>query len=249
MSAAMSLSLNVMHKLLRFPATPRMGQAVQKMCVCIIDNTVFSVCVFLYRLPGCCVTEQGCTSLALCSRPYSHLRELDLSYNHPGDSGVKLLSYLLLCVITTNPYCQLTLDPNTANTHLYLSEENRKVTCRKEEQKHPDHPNRFECRKQVLCVENLSDRCYWEVQWSGIAAVIGVSYKGIRRKGDSEDCRLGYNDKSWVLYCSDKSYAVRHNRKCTEIPVPPSSKVGVYVDFVSGTLSFYSISSGEPTLL
>uniref|UniRef100_A0A3B4VQ98 NACHT LRR and PYD domain-containing protein n=1 Tax=Seriola dumerili TaxID=41447 RepID=A0A3B4VQ98_SERDU len=41
----------------------------------------------------CLVTEEGCASLAsaLTSNP-SHLRELDLSYNHPGDSGVKLLS-------------------------------------------------------------------------------------------------------------------------------------------------------------
>ncbi len=39
------------------------------------------------------VTEEGCgyLSLALSSNP-SHLKELDLSYNHPGDSGVKLLS-------------------------------------------------------------------------------------------------------------------------------------------------------------
>jgi len=39
------------------------------------------------------VTEEGCADLtsALSSNP-SHLRELDLSYNHPGDSGVKLLS-------------------------------------------------------------------------------------------------------------------------------------------------------------
>uniref|UniRef100_A0A3Q1ERG1 SPRY-associated domain-containing protein n=1 Tax=Acanthochromis polyacanthus TaxID=80966 RepID=A0A3Q1ERG1_9TELE len=47
----------------------------------------------LYRLSGCLVTEEGCSSLAsaLSFNP-SHLRELDLSYNHPGDSGVKLLS-------------------------------------------------------------------------------------------------------------------------------------------------------------
>ncbi|XP_013771501.1 NACHT, LRR and PYD domains-containing protein 3-like [Pundamilia nyererei] len=43
-------------------------------------------------LSGCLITEEGCTSLAsaLSSNP-SHLRELDLSYNHPGDSGMKLL--------------------------------------------------------------------------------------------------------------------------------------------------------------
>ncbi len=39
------------------------------------------------------VTEKGCgyVSSALNSNP-SHLRELDLSYNHPGDPGVKLIS-------------------------------------------------------------------------------------------------------------------------------------------------------------
>uniref|UniRef100_A0A8C9ZP20 NACHT domain-containing protein n=1 Tax=Sander lucioperca TaxID=283035 RepID=A0A8C9ZP20_SANLU len=44
-------------------------------------------------LSGCLISEEGCSSLvsALSSNP-SHLRKLDLSYNHPGDSGVKLLS-------------------------------------------------------------------------------------------------------------------------------------------------------------
>uniref|UniRef100_A0A667WFH8 NACHT LRR and PYD domain-containing protein n=1 Tax=Myripristis murdjan TaxID=586833 RepID=A0A667WFH8_9TELE len=48
---------------------------------------------FLKLLSGCLLTQEGCASLAsaLSSNP-SHLRELDLSYNHPGDSGVKLLS-------------------------------------------------------------------------------------------------------------------------------------------------------------
>uniref|UniRef100_A0A9J7YY92 Uncharacterized protein n=1 Tax=Cyprinus carpio carpio TaxID=630221 RepID=A0A9J7YY92_CYPCA len=46
----------------------------------------------ILRLSGCMVTEEGCcyVSSALTSHP-SCLRELDLSYNHPGDSGVKLI--------------------------------------------------------------------------------------------------------------------------------------------------------------
>lgn len=45
------------------------------------------------RLSGCLVTEEGCASLAsaLSCNP-SHLRQLNLSYNHPGESGVRLLS-------------------------------------------------------------------------------------------------------------------------------------------------------------
>lgn len=45
------------------------------------------------RLSGCLITEEGCSSLAsaLSSNP-AHLRELDLGYNHLGDSGVKRLS-------------------------------------------------------------------------------------------------------------------------------------------------------------
>ncbi|KAI4791205.1 hypothetical protein KUCAC02_034145, partial [Chaenocephalus aceratus] len=48
------------------------------------------------RLSGCLVTNKGCASLAsaLVSNP-SRLRELDLSFNHPGVFGVKLLSLQL----------------------------------------------------------------------------------------------------------------------------------------------------------
>ncbi len=43
------------------------------------------------------MTEEGCGYLAsaLSSNP-SHLRELDLSYNHPGQSGVQLLKHKLV---------------------------------------------------------------------------------------------------------------------------------------------------------
>ncbi|XP_064844956.1 NLR family CARD domain-containing protein 3-like isoform X1 [Oncorhynchus masou masou] len=223
------------------------------------------------RLSGCLVTEEGCASLdsALRSNP-SHLRELDLSYNHPGDSGVRLLSAGLEdphCRLeklnvehggenTMKPgirkyVCDLTLDPNTVNRLLSLSEENRKVTCRREKQPYPDHPERFEDWYQVLCREGLTGRCYWELEWRGIGADIGVTYKGIRRRGRVNDCRLGANDKSWSLVCSDNRYTAWHNNKHITIDVPSSSshRVGVYLDWPAGTLSFYRASSDTLTHL
>ncbi|XP_050959633.1 NACHT, LRR and PYD domains-containing protein 12-like [Labeo rohita] len=120
----------------------------------------------ILRLSGCMVTAEGCAALAsaLSSNP-SHLRELDLSYNHPGESGVKLLKTLKhldkLNVdhggefrITSGPQryaCDLTLDTNTANKHLKLSDENRKVTLVKEQQSYPDHPDRFDVSSGSEC--------------------------------------------------------------------------------------------------
>ncbi|KAL6491415.1 hypothetical protein MHYP_G00017600 [Metynnis hypsauchen] len=187
------------------------------------------------------VTDEGCSSLAsaLKSNP-SNLRELDLSYNHPGESGVKLLSDLL-----EDPHCALeklqvdhggkirmkpgvekyavvlTLDPNTVHRRLSLSEGNRKVERVREVQSYPDHPDRFENYPQVLSVESLTGRCYWEVQWSGDGADISVSYRGIRRKGVGEDCEFGANNQSWSLICSKDRYTVCHNNQRTDLPAPP----------------------------
>ncbi|XP_048868436.1 E3 ubiquitin/ISG15 ligase TRIM25-like [Brienomyrus brachyistius] len=146
--------------------------------------------------------------------------------------------------------CQLTLDPNTANREVSLSGGDRKVTWGAE-QPYPDHPERFDWCPQVLCRESLTGCCYWEAEWSGDKALIGVTYKGIGRKGDSDDCLLGANEKSWMLICSPDSYSVWHNNKRTDIPIEPSDshRVGVYLDRAAGTLSFYRVSSDGLTLL
>ncbi|XP_078140871.1 protein NLRC3-like isoform X1 [Centroberyx gerrardi] len=215
------------------------------------------------RLSGCLLTEEGCASLAsaLSSNP-SHLRELDLSYNHPGDSGVKLLSAGLedphwrldslsvdhggkhrLKPVPFRYACELTLDPNTANRDLSLSEDNRKVTWVDEAQPYPDHPERFDFWEQVLCRNGLTGYCYWEVEWKG-AVHIGATYGGIRRRGRGVDCQLGLSEKSWSLYCSGDSYSTCHNHRETDIRIPPSSnRVAVYLDWPAGSLSFYRVSS------
>ncbi|XP_058872136.1 tripartite motif-containing protein 16-like protein isoform X2 [Acipenser ruthenus] len=139
--------------------------------------------------------------------------------------------------------CLLTLDPNTAHKVLCLSEGNRKVTWSGEAQPYPDHPSRFDSRAQVLCREGLSGTCcYWEIECSGQWTDIGVTYKGISRKGGCLSCILGRNDKSWSLDCSDSSYTAWHNNKKIAITALYSPKIGVYLDFNAGTLSFYGVS-------
>ncbi|XP_063049129.1 stonustoxin subunit beta-like [Engraulis encrasicolus] len=148
--------------------------------------------------------------------------------------------------------CELTLDPNTAYRYLSLSEGNRKVTHEQQQQPYPDHPDRFDWWNQVLCREGLTGRCYWEAEWSGgDGGYIAVAYKSIQRKEDGAKSRFRGNVKSWSLECSSNSYTVFHNGKSTEIPAPSphSSRVGVYLDWPAGTLSFYSVSSDTLTHL
>ncbi|XP_059901316.1 NACHT, LRR and PYD domains-containing protein 12-like isoform X4 [Gadus macrocephalus] len=220
------------------------------------------------RLSGCLVTQEGCASLAsaLSSNP-SHLIELDLSYNHPGDSGAALLSAGLedprwrldtlsvehggvwrLKPALEKYACELTLDPNTAFRRLSLSEDSRKVTRGEEAQSYPDHPERFDYWEQVLCREGLPGRCYWEVEWGG-RVHIGVAYRGMTRRGGGDDSRLGWNNKSWSLVCDDDDdalYTAHHNGSSTAIRLPPprSNRVGVYLDRPAGSLSFYRVSPG-----
>uniref|UniRef100_A0A672JD05 B30.2/SPRY domain-containing protein n=1 Tax=Salarias fasciatus TaxID=181472 RepID=A0A672JD05_SALFA len=215
-------------------------------------------------LSGCLVSEEGCSSLvsALSINPY-HLRELDLSYNHPGDLGVEMLS-----AAVENPHCRLEtlrldhrgeqwlkpglnkyfsslqVDTNSMSTTLKLSD--GKVTFTEEEQPCDDHPDRFGFWPQLLCRNPVRARRYWEVEWSGWVRV-AVSYRGIRRRGDDEECVFGMNRQSWSLECSDEGYTVRRNKRGRRVTSSSSSsssgRVGVYVDCPAGILSFFRVSS------
>ncbi|KAM3598130.1 uncharacterized protein V6R79_013937 [Siganus canaliculatus] len=218
------------------------------------------------RLSSCLVTEKGCDSLAsaLRSNPF-HLRELDLSYNHPGACGVEQLSAGLedpqwrleaLFVALGGPHrlkpfmyaCEVTLDPNSAHRKLRLHDNNRRVTEVQEEQPYPEHPERFLDGKQVLCKEGLSGSCYWELEFQGRVCV-GVTYRGIRRSGDYDECCLGENHNSWGLFCSSSGFSACHDKRTTDVRggggggSSGGCRVGVFLDWPTGILSFYRVSS------
>uniref|UniRef100_A0AAV2MLP1 SPRY-associated domain-containing protein n=1 Tax=Knipowitschia caucasica TaxID=637954 RepID=A0AAV2MLP1_KNICA len=143
-------------------------------------------------------------------------RELDLSYNHPGASAEVLTAvrdhphYPLHTLrldpagerwMVTGPrkyFCDVSLDPNTANNTLQLSEDRRTVTRVKALQLYPSHQDRFSSCPQLLSSTALTGHSYFEVEWSGDVA-IALSHRGIGRRGDLDQCRFGDNDQSWSL--------------------------------------------------
>lgn len=81
-------------------------------------------------------------------------------------------------VVSPSDAYVLSLDPDTANNKLTLSEGNTKAT-HGVQQSCPDLPERFNVFSQALCREGLTGCCYWEVEWSQSEDVaVGVSYKG-----------------------------------------------------------------------
>lgn len=235
----------------------------------LLDSGVKTLCSALknplcklqtLRLSGCQVSKSGCASIvSALSSGASCLKELDLSYNHPGEAEAKQLTALFQdhqkkisldhggLERLQDGFCKysyhLTFDLNTANKRIKVSDNNRRITVEREKQVYPDHSERFDYWKQVLCSEGLTGRKYWEVEVCG-NVYIAVTYKGIKRKVTGEESCLGKNAQSWSLGSSeDETLSVLHQNRRRSLKKKESNKIGVYLDWDSGVLSFYEVSS------
>lgn len=144
------------------------------------------------------------------------------------------------------------MDPRTAFPHLILSTGNLSVSGSKHRQPYPDSPKRFDYWWQVMCTERVScGRCYWEVEVGGERRRwdIGVCYESLSRKGEGKQCSLGQNKESWCLYSEPGSLAALYDDNVTRLTVPLPSRVGVFVDFEAGIISFYSVVDKKLSLL
>lgn len=143
-----------------------------------------------------------------------------------------------------------TMDPNTVYRRVLLSDGNRKATMRAENLNPPDHPDRFQFWRQVLCKEPLGGSpYYWEVEWTGQKVTIAVSYKEIERKSNDDKSRLGHNELSWSLYWSGSGFYFWHNNQEKLLGAPKARRIGIYLDQHAGILAFYSITKNQANLI
>nr|KAF6396240.1 butyrophilin subfamily 1 member A1 [Rousettus aegyptiacus] len=138
----------------------------------------------------------------------------------------------------------VTLDPDTAHPHLFLYEGSKAVRLEDSRQKLPEKLERFDSWPCVLGREAFSSgRHYWEVEvgdrtdWA-----IGVCREDVPKKGfDPMTPENGF----WAVELYGNGYWAL-TRLRTPLPLAgPPRRVGVFLDYESGDISFYNTTDGS----
>nr|XP_042703869.1 E3 ubiquitin-protein ligase TRIM39-like [Chrysemys picta bellii] len=135
----------------------------------------------------------------------------------------------------------VTLDPDTANPHLVLSEDRKRVRDGDTRQDLPNNPERFDPCYCVLGAEGFTGgKRYWEVEvgdktrWS-----LGVCRESVSRKGQ---VTLTPEDGYWALWLWGGEYKAGISPS-TPLPVSVRpSRVGIFLDYEAGEVSFYNVT-------
>ncbi|CAM5098032.1 unnamed protein product [Natator depressus] len=138
----------------------------------------------------------------------------------------------------------VTLDPDTANPWLVLSEDQKRVRHGDTRQDLPDKPERFDTYPEVLGAEGFAGgRRYWEVgvgdktRWT-----LGVCRESVSRKGESF---LSPGKGYWVVWLGDGGYEALTSPRTT-LPVSAQpGRVGIFLDYEAGEVSFYNVTDGS----
>ncbi|KAM8893099.1 tripartite motif-containing protein 14 isoform 2-T2 [Spinachia spinachia] len=139
------------------------------------------------------------------------------------------------------------LDADTAHPKLLLSDNNREVTYSEGQQAYTDHEARFSSFPQVLARCSLEEGSwYWEVNVSVDEGrwKVGVCEGQIERKGQKDNSRLGFNSSSWCLACDRKKVEALHNKVAVPVDGDRLTRLGVFLDFEQGVLSFFNVTPG-----
>ncbi|XP_033491915.1 tripartite motif-containing protein 14 [Epinephelus lanceolatus] len=139
------------------------------------------------------------------------------------------------------------LDADTAHPKLQLSDNNKRVAYSETQQVYTEHEARFSSFPQVLASCLLGEgRWYWEVnvpvdegRWK-----VGLCEGQIERKGQKDNSRLGFNSYSWCLASDRRKVEALHNKVAVPVDADGLQRVGVFLDFEEGVLSFFNVTPG-----
>ncbi|KAK1150638.1 hypothetical protein AOXY_G33668, partial [Acipenser oxyrinchus oxyrinchus] len=140
------------------------------------------------------------------------------------------------------PVMDVTLDPDTANPYLILSEDRKQVSDGDTRQDLPDNPERFDPVVSVLGRQGFtSGRHYWEVEVGEKAQwYLGVARESINRK---VVIQLNPNNGYWSVWLRDGEYKALADPSISLILSVKPRKVGVYLDYEAGQVSFYNVET------
>ncbi|KAF4089036.1 hypothetical protein AMELA_G00061820 [Ameiurus melas] len=139
----------------------------------------------------------------------------------------------------------VTLDPDTAHPYLILSADGKQVTCGDTRQNLPDTQQRFNKCVNVLGKQSFSSgRFYYEVQVRGKTAwTLGVVRENINRK---EEFTLSPQNGFWtVVLRNENQYTACVHPSVLLTLREKLEKVGVFVDYEEGLVSFYDVKSSS----
>ncbi|KAI5104436.1 butyrophilin-like protein 3, partial [Silurus meridionalis] len=139
----------------------------------------------------------------------------------------------------------VTLDPDTAHPYLILSADAKQVADEDKWQNLPDTPQRFNMYLNVLGKQSFSSgKFYYEVQVRGKTAwILGVMRENINRKGK---ITLTPHNGFWtVALTNDNQYWAYANTDVLLTLREKVEKVGVFVDYEEGLVSFYDVNSSS----
>ncbi|XP_036452736.1 E3 ubiquitin-protein ligase TRIM39-like [Colossoma macropomum] len=137
----------------------------------------------------------------------------------------------------------VTLDPDTAHPSLIMSDDGKQVRDGDTEEEVPDKPERFDECVSVLGKEGFSSRrFYFEVQVSGKTEwELGVTTESSNRKGE---ITLSPKNGYWTVWLRNKTrYKALDTRPVLLSLKQAPQKVGVFVDYEEGLVSFYDVEA------
>ncbi|XP_039534363.1 E3 ubiquitin-protein ligase TRIM39-like isoform X2 [Pimephales promelas] len=139
----------------------------------------------------------------------------------------------------------VTLDPDTAHPNLILSDDGKQVRDGNTTQKLPDTPQRFDRYLCVLGKEGFSSgRFYFEVQVKGKTGwSLGVARESIDRKGV---ITLTPSNGYWTVWLNNgNEYCACADPDVSLCVIEKLQRVGVFVDYEEGLVSFYDVESSS----